>query len=164
MPDEPNREISDDRKAIYYTGMTFTVVGMLSFFSVFVTGCMHFGNFENFEERSRSDMTRGLGGMALMIFGGFLMNIGRHGAAGSGVVLDPKQARKDLEPWNRAAGGMTNDALDEIDLAKKLGKKLDEPTRPAAAPPEPAVKVRCRVCKALNDEHAKFCNQCGAAI
>ena len=109
-------------------------------------------------------MTRGIGGMALMIFGGFLMNLGRHGAAGSGVVLDPKKARKDLEPWNRAAGGMANDALDEIELAKKLGKKLDEPTPPSAAPLEPAVKVRCRACKALNDEHAKFCNQCGAAM
>ncbi len=161
MPDEPNREISSDRKAIYYTGMTFTLVGMLSFFSVFVTGCMHFGNFENFAERSRSDMTRGLGGMAAMILGGFLMNLGRHGAAGSGVVLDPQKARKDLEPWNRAAGGMTNDALDEIDLAKKLGKKLDEP---APEPAEPVVKVRCSKCKALNDERAKFCNQCGAAV
>jgi hypothetical protein len=162
MPDEPNREISSTRKEIYYTGLTFTVVGMLSFFSVFVTGCMHFGDFENFEERSRSDMTRGIGGMALMIFGGFLMNLGRHGAAGSGVVLDPKKARKDLEPWNRAAGGMANDALGEIDVVKKLEKKLDEPLAPATS--EPVVKVRCSACKALNDEHAKFCNQCGAAL
>jgi hypothetical protein len=164
MPDEPNRDISSDRKAIYYTGMTFTVVGMLSFFSVFVTGCMHFGDFDNFAERSRSDMTRGIGGMALMIFGGVLMNVGRHGTAGSGVVLDPRKARKDLEPWNRAAGGMTDDALDEIDLAKKLEKKLDEPAPPAAAPPPPVVRVRCRACTALNDEHAKFCNQCGAVV
>ena len=141
MLDEPNRDISSTRKEIYYTGMTFTIVGMLSFFSVFVTGCMHFGNFENFEERSRSDMTRGIGGMALMIVGGFLMNLGRHGAAGSGVVLDPKQARKDLEPWNRAAGGMANDALDEIDVVKKLEKKLDEPSAPGAAPSGPVVKV-----------------------
>lgn len=161
MPDQPNREITSDRKAIYYTGMTFTLLGMLSFFSVFVTGCMHFGDFENFAERSRSDITRGIGGMALMIVGGILMNLGRHGAAGSGVVLDPQKARKDLEPWNRAAGGMTSDALDEIDLAKKLEKKLDEP---AAPPPVPVVKVRCRACNALNDEAAKFCNQCGGAL
>jgi len=163
MPDEPNRELSSTRKEIYYTGMTFTIVGMLCFFSVFVTGCMHFGDFENFEERSRSEFARGIGGMALMVFGGFLMNLGRHGAAGSGVVLDPQKMRKDLEPWNRAAGGMTNDALDEIDLAKKLEKKLDEPATPGT-PAEPMVKVRCRACSALNDEHAKFCNQCGAAL
>jgi hypothetical protein len=69
--------------------------------------------------------------------------------------------RKDLEPWNRAAGGMTNDALDEIDLAKKLEKKLDESDDP---PPLPVVKVRCRACQTLNDETAKFCNQCGEAL
>jgi rRNA maturation endonuclease Nob1 len=76
-------------------------------------------------------------------------------------VLDPQRSRKDLEPWSRAAGGMTDDALDEIELAKKLGKKLDEPTAAAA---EPVVKVRCRGCSALNDEKAKFCSQCGAAM
>jgi ribosomal protein L40E len=30
--------------------------------------------------------------------------------------------------------------------------------------PPPQIKVRCRRCQALNDEAAKFCNQCGAAI
>ena len=164
MPDEPNRDISSDRKAIYYTGMGCIALGALLFFSTFVSACNNFGNFDNFEGRAQSMMGLSLGGMALIVAGGFLMNLGRHGAAGSGVMLDPKRARKDLEPWNRAAGGEANDALDEIELAKKLGKKLDEPTPPAAAPPEPAVKVRCRACKALNDEHAKFCNHCGAAM
>jgi hypothetical protein len=28
----------------------------------------------------------------------------------------------------------------------------------------PLVKIRCPKCRALNDESAKFCNQCGAAI
>ena len=161
MPDEPNRDISPERKTLYYAGMGCTGLGMLLFLSVFVTGCMNFGNFDNFEGNAKSSMARGIGGMALMMAGGFLMNLGRHGAAGSGVVLDPRRMRQDLEPWNRAAGGMTNDALDEIDLAKKLGKKLDEPAGP---PPEPVVKVRCRECNALNDEHARFCNQCGKAV
>jgi hypothetical protein len=160
MPDDPNRDISPERKTLYYAGMGCTGLGMLLFLSVFVSGCMNFGNFENFEGNAKSSMARGIGGMALMMAGGFLMNLGRHGPAGSGVVLDPRRMRKDLEPWNRAAGGMTSDALDEIDLAKKLEKKLDEP---AAPPPAPVVKVRCRACSALNDEHAKFCNQCGGA-
>jgi hypothetical protein len=161
MPDQPNRDITPERKALYYTGMSLAGLGMLLFLSVFVTGCMNFGNFENFEGRSRSSMARGFGGMALMIVGSFLMNLGRHGAAGSGLLLDPQKSRKDLEPWNRAAGGMTSDALDEIDLAKKLGTKLDDPDAP---PPLPVVKVRCRACNALNDEAAKFCNQCGGAL
>jgi hypothetical protein len=32
------------------------------------------------------------------------------------------------------------------------------------APAGGLVKVRCRGCQALNDERAKFCDQCGAAI
>lgn len=162
MPDDPNRTISDGRKTLYYAGMGCMALGFLLFFSTFVTGCANFGNFENFEGRVRGEMARALGGMFLLIVGGAMMNVGRAGLAGSGVVLDPQKARKDLEPWNRAAGGMANDALDEVDLAKKLAKKLDEPA--PAAPPEPVVKVRCRGCSALNDEHAKFCNQCGAAV
>jgi hypothetical protein len=164
MPTEPNREITPERKILYYAGMGCTGLGILLFLSVFVTGCMNFGNFDNFEGNARSSMARGIGGMALMMVGGFLMTVGRLGTAGSGVVLDPQKMRKDLEPWNRAAGGMTNDVLDEIDLAKKLAKKLDEPATPPTAPPEPVVRVRCAACKTLNDEHAKFCNQCGAAL
>jgi hypothetical protein len=122
---------------------------------------MNFGNFDNFEGNARSSMARGFGGMALMFAGGILMNLGRHGAAGSGLLLDPRKSRKDLEPWSRAAGGMTSDALDEIELAKKLEKKVDDPDAP---PPLPVVKVRCRACQTLNDETAKFCNQCGGAM
>jgi len=161
MPEQPIRDITPERKALYYAGMGCTGLGMLLFLSVFVTGCMNFGNFDNFEGEAKSSMARGIGGMALMMIGGGLMTVGRLGTAGSGVVLDPKKMRTDLEPWNRAAGGMTSDVLDEIGLVKKIEKKLDEP---AQAPPPPAVKVRCRACNALNDEHAKFCNQCGAAL
>lgn len=108
---------------------------------------------------------RAIGGMLLIGLGAAMMRVGRSGFAGSGILLDPEKARKDLEPWNRAAGGMANDALEEVDLAKKLTKKLDEPAPPAVSPPPaPVVKVRCRGCAALNDEHAKFCNQCGAMM
>jgi hypothetical protein len=44
------------------------------------------------------------------------MNIGSRGLAGAGVVLDPQQARKDLEPWSRMAGGMAKDALEAADI------------------------------------------------
>src|ERR1044071_5250569 len=111
MPTEPNREITPERKTMYYAGIGCTGLGMLLFCSVFVTGCMNFGNFDNFEGEAKSSMARAIGGMALMMVGGFLMSVGRLGTAGSGVVLDPQKMRKDLEPWTRAAGGMTNDTL-----------------------------------------------------
>ncbi|WP_439629313.1 hypothetical protein [Gemmata sp.] len=154
MSNQPQRNISPDREILYYAGMVLTAVGVLLFFSVFVTGCMNFGNFDHFEERARGEMARALGGMVLMAIGQGMRALGVAGLAGSGVVLDPQKARKDLEPWSRSAGGMLADALDETGLAKQT----DTP-----APP-PVVKVRCRGCAALNDEHAKFCNQCGQPV
>jgi hypothetical protein len=164
MPDEPDSDITPERKLMYYAGMGCTALGVLLFLSVFVTGCANFGNFDNFEGEARSSMARAIGGMVLMMIGSGLMAIGRLGTAGAGVVLDPRKMRKDLEPWNRAAGGMANDALDEIDVVKKLEKKLDEPSALTTATSEPVVKVRCPACKILNDEHAKYCNQCGKAM
>lgn len=161
MPDAPKHDISPERQALYYAGMGCIGIGMLLFMSVFFIGSGGLGNHEQFKQEMDTAMGRSLGGMVLMMIGSGMMWIGRHGLAGSGVLLDPRKARKDLEPWNRAAGGMTNDALDEIELAKKLGKKLDESE---SEPAEPIVKVRCGKCKSLNDEHAKFCNQCGAAM
>ena len=71
-------------------------------------------------------------------------------------MLDPERAREDLEPWSHMGGGMVQDALSEVNVVKKLEDRLDGGA--------PQVKVRCRACQALNDEAAKFCNQCGAAL
>jgi hypothetical protein len=153
---EPQREISPGRQLAYYFGGAVAVLGILTFGSVFVTAAMHFGDFTNFEDRARSSMTRALLGMALIVVGGVINSIGRGGAAGSGLILDPQQARKDLEPFNRAAGGMINDALDEVDAVQSI-KNLNKPA-------EQVVKVRCRSCGALNSENARFCDQCGKQV
>jgi hypothetical protein len=91
-----------------------------------------------------------------MVIGGIVMKIGARGAAGSGLVLDPERARRDLEPWSRMGGGLVQDALSEVNVVKKL----EEGTIAI----QPQVKVRCQKCQGLNYESAKFCNQCGAAI
>src|SRR5262245_37279970 len=127
MPDEPNRQISPERKAAYYGGMACIVLGLLLFLSTFLAigddpapPANPSGNFDQFFEESRrahdragermqSAMARSIGGMVLIFVGLFLMNVGRRGLAGAGVLLDPQKAREDLEPWNRAAGGMAND-------------------------------------------------------
>jgi hypothetical protein len=85
-----------------------------------------------------------------------MMNVAARGLAGSGVVLDPEQARKDLEPWSRMSGGMVQDALSEVEVVTKIVDRLESP--------EPRIKVRCQKCQALNDETAKYCDQCGSAI
>lgn len=131
--------------------MVLSIIGGLLFVSVFFTAASNFGNFDNFNERASSEMFRAFGGMALLVIGSVLMGIGRKGLAGSGIVLDPEKARDDVEPWSRMSGGMMNDALSEVDLVQDLRK---------GAGKDSIIKVRCRGCGALNDEDAKFCDQC----
>ena len=152
----PNKQIPPERKALYYGGMALSGIGALLFLSTFVTFMANFGNFDDFEGRARSGGFRALGGMVLIVVGGIMMGVGARGWAGSGIVLDPQRARKDVEPWSRMGGGIVQDALSEVEVAKKFEQRLDSP--------EPHVKVRCRNCQALNDETAKFCNQCGSAL
>jgi hypothetical protein len=87
--------------------------------------------------------------MATIVAGLWIRAVGARDLAGSGTVLDPKLARRDLEPYSRMAGGMVKDALEEADVA---------------ASPERVVKIRCRACEALSDETSKFCGQCGAKL
>jgi hypothetical protein len=155
---QPNRNLSPERKAAYYVGMAMTVIGFLTFASVFVTGAMHFGDFSNFENDARSSMFRAIIGMGLCIGGGIVMSIGSRGAYGSGILIDPEKQRRDVEPWNRMQGGMVDDALSEV---KMLDKFAGGGT---ATAPTTQVKVRCRKCAALNDETDKFCGQWRAAV
>jgi hypothetical protein len=111
-----NKRISSERQNIYYVGMAIGVIGGLTFFSIFISGALHFGDFNNFETRSHSMVVRAVVGMAMLFGGSFLMKLGRMGAAGSGLKLDPEKAREDVEPWSRMAGGVAKDALDEAGI------------------------------------------------
>lgn len=152
---QPIRNISPDRKAMYYCGIGLSIAGLLLFLSTFASFFWNFGNFDNFESGARSSGLRAVGGIVLLIVGGVLRGIGMRGWAGSGVILDPEQAQRDVEPWARMTGGLAQNMLSEIDLVKKIENRLDSP--PATA------KVRCPKCHSLNDEAAKFCGECGAA-
>lgn len=154
------KKVSAERKAAYQVGLIMTVIGLLLFLSVFVTGAMNFGDFSNFDQNVRSSMFRGIGGMILMIAGSAVRSIGARGIAGSGVVLDPEQARKDLEPFSRQAGGMAKDLLDEagIDLGRGRAAADDESSRGQV------VMLRCTHCRKLNEEDSKFCQECGEPI
>lgn len=145
------KNVSEERKAFHAIGLIMVVSGLLLFFSVFVSGAMNFGDFTNFEERARSMGLRAVGGMALMMAGGVVAVIASQGLAGSGVVLDPEQARQDLEPHARMAGGVLKDVLDEADI--NLGGR-----------PEQVIMIRCTACGRLNEEGSKFCQECGAAV
>jgi len=152
----PKRKIPPERQTLYYVGMGLTLLGVISFFSVFITSAMNFGNFQDFDGQVQSAAFRAVGGMILMMIGTACSNIAAKGLAGSGIVLDPEQARKDVEPWSRMTGGVLQDALSEVDVVNKVVDQLQ--------PAEQQIKVRCRSCKALNDENAKFCDQCGESL
>jgi hypothetical protein len=111
-----NRNISEGRRGIFVVGQIISVVGLLSFGSVFLTAALNIGDFDNFDAQMRSSALRAFGGIAMLIAGSVLMGIGRAGLAGSGVVLDPERAREDLEPWARMAGGMMKDGMDEAGI------------------------------------------------
>lgn len=153
-------EISPERRAVYYGGMAVIAMGGLLFLSNFFILPSSFSSnpfadpFADPLADMRGMMARGIGGMVLMAIGAFMMNVGLKGPAGSGLVLDPEKAREDLSPWARAAGGLVKDALEEVrDSAPESSLEL-----------QTVVKVRCPSCRALNDEDAKFCDQCGSPL
>jgi hypothetical protein len=137
-------EISKERKTLYTIGLITTGVGFVSFLSVFA-----FAFFGDPFRMGFSFMAPGFIGFILIIVGQGIATFARLGKAGSGLVLDPKQAREDLKPYSSQVGGMLNDVLDEVDLPNKTKE---------------VVKVRCRHCQALNDEDARFCKHCGSIL
>lgn len=147
-------KIPQERKTMYYIGNGLMIVGMILFFSVFVSvGCMMSDPFGS--STSMPNFGNAIFGFILIAIGGVVKNIGAKGVAGSGVILDPEQAREDLKPYSEAAGGMLNDVISNVDAIDKLTKPEEE---------KEVVKIRCRSCKALNDEDAKFCKSCGAEL
>lgn len=117
QPQGPRRDISGERKTLYYVGMGLSVIGFVLFVSVFfsVLGLMGRDPFSP-GYNPLGAFIRAPIGILLLIAGQFMMRAGARGLAGSGVLLDPRQAREDLEPWARAGGGLVRDALDEADV------------------------------------------------
>ncbi|MGE0706155.1 MAG: zinc ribbon domain-containing protein [Vicinamibacterales bacterium] len=163
-----NRHVSSGRKTMFYAGTGMIALGLLLFalsLIWLIAGGLRAQIPAPFPHPNMSIDARpfpwgllpGFVGVPLVGVGGFLRRLGSRGLAGSGVILDPEQARKDLEPWSRMGGGMIEDALSEVDTLRSRSDRAED-----AGTPE--VKVRCQSCRALNEEGAKFCNQCGAAM
>ena len=159
MTRRPRRSISPERKGLYTVGLVLQLLGalgfLISFFGFASSGMRAVDSFG----QSGSPFSWWIGAaicMVAMMVGGAMRKVAARGVAGSGLVLDPDRAREDLEPWARMGGGMVRDALDETGI---LGQ--DAPLR---ATDGDVVKVRCRECRALNDEDANFCDTCGAKL
>src|SRR5215469_12766856 len=112
----PQRQVPPERKMLYYVGMVVTALGFLTWIYVFISFASHFGDFSNFQERGRSMIARAMVGILLIVGGSLLRRIGSMGVAGSGIKLDPEEARRDVEPWARMTGGVVKDAMDEAGI------------------------------------------------
>lgn len=151
--------ISPARRYAYYAGLVAVVVGAMLFMSTFVTFIMRFGDFGDFEARTRSEGLRAFGGMVLMMIGGGLMAAGAVGPAASGLLLDPERAARDLEPYARASGKLSDAAFSEMHTVRQTLADLG-----GGESAREVVRVRCRACQSLNDESNRFCGQCGAVM
>ena len=149
-------KISAERKTAYYAGNAIALLGVILFLSTFISAALNFGNFDNFEARGQSMAFRAFGGMILIIIGAVISNVGARGLAGSGVILDPEEAREDLKPYSHQAGGMLSDTLEKAELGKHLGG--------VASQPERVIMIKCRQCSFLNEEDSKFCQECGSEM
>ena len=147
------KDITPWRKLLYYGGMALMATGLLLFLSVFLSAASVMNSPVSFGE-APGFMTRGVFGFILVFIGAVLRGVGARGLAGSGVVLDPERAREDLAPFTGALGGMARDAVESFREAGGYNGKAEAPQ----------VMVRCRSCKALNREDAKYCDQCGAGL
>lgn len=120
-------QISGERQTMYYLGLVLTIIGFLVFISIFVSAASSMGDpMMGLGLDPGSMLLRGVIGIGLIIAGSVVRSVGARGAAGAGVVLDPQQARRDLEPWSRMAGGMLQDAVDESGLRAENSAAADE--------------------------------------
>ena len=149
MNDDHN--IPPNRAALYYIGNALIAIGFLLCFGTIAAGAISVERGPM--SGSGPSFMPFLVGFVMFGVGGVLRSIGAAGWAGSGVILNPKRGRQDLKPWSKMAGGMVNDALEEVDAVKN-----------AQTAPREVVKVRCPKCRTLNDENARFCDNCGQAL
>jgi hypothetical protein len=151
--------ISRRRKIAYYSGIIMGATGLIMVLSTFAISVSAISSMSS-ARGGKTDMPGTielfgvlvLGGMALIISGNVVRRIGARGLAGSGITLDPDQARQDLKPYATMAGGMIQDVVSEV---------KNVPFMPA---PTQAICIRCQSCRAVNTESAQFCNQCGKPL
>jgi len=171
-------DIPSWRQALNVVGLVLMGIGFLLFISVFLSAAglfsssrdYGFGSFSSLNRQTDIGFSRAVIGMLLMMAGMGLRTIAVAGLAGSGLVLSAKRARHDLKPWAKMAGGLIDDAVNEVDAVRDLTSARRQsagkaaPTGADSAEQKTIVKVRCQKCKNLNDEDAKYCDQCGASL
>lgn len=154
-------KISEERKRLYNGGLVMMIIGVCLFalpflvLPVILIVGISTGGIEKSAVLAPVAFLGAFIGFGLIAAGLIMRSIAARGKAGSGLVLDPQQARKDLEPWSRMAGGVVKDALEGVDI--KPGEILKQE-------PQKVVMLKCAQCGKLNEADSKFCQECGRPI
>ena len=85
------RQVSPERKTVYYVGLILMAIGGLMFASTFLTVVLHIGDF-GFDPKGA--MLRAFGGMALLIIGGIVSGIGARRAGGFRCDFGPGEGQR----------------------------------------------------------------------
>ena len=122
-----NPQISESRQTLYYLGLIMAIVGGIVCIVSFGSLLLSSGSFPGPNPGGLPGGFIGFFiGMVGTMIGGILMRLGKMGVAGSGVILDPNQARKDVFPWSKMAGGVLKDVLDESGIREKTSSPAPE--------------------------------------
>lgn len=143
------RKNPPEKNTVYYIGSGIALIGVLMFFSVFLSGAMNFGKFDHFENRVQSMALRAVGGIFLIFLGQVIVGVGAamgKGSIGSALMPDPDEVKEEMEVLSDIAGKLASVSQD----------------REANAPQ--IIKIRCQYCNSLNNEEDHVCSQCGANL
>lgn len=162
--DDPNIKTRSKLKII---GIVFLVIGI----PLVITGAILLGyQFMNFFSLSIEEASQ-LGFMSIAFLGGglFLVFIGIFAL----IMAHRRQiTRYMVEETGMALGGVSDQSLDGY------GKVISKGTEAMASGIQQAgglkinvetdektiIKIKCRECGTLNDEDAKFCDECGTSF
>ena len=130
-------KISPERQGLFNLGTGLAVIGVIliaiGFIGFAASGIssMNHSGFSGFGYQEKSNPIGfwicGAIGMVVTGIGRAIRGFAARGVAGSGLILDPQKARKDLAPWSKMAGGMLNDA--GIAIGQKEKVSFDEELR-----------------------------------
>jgi hypothetical protein len=145
--------ISQGRKRLFYGGMVLITVGILAFLPMFVRIATILSRSADIGE-GPGFMRWGIIGFVLMLTGAVMRGIGSRGLEGSVMVRDPEWTREEPKTYSNTLGSMARNAMEGF---REAGVKKEKEV-------EVRVMLRCRSCRALGSEEAKFCDQCGAEL
>lgn len=114
-------DIPPQRRRLAWLGLGLAALGVGLFGTAFLRQAFGFDDVMKGPIRAPGEMETtailAFSGLALVATGLFMRQVAVRGLAGSGLILNPRQARRDLEPWSRLGGGVIKDALHEAQIA-----------------------------------------------